>query len=374
LGKYSYLSEYDLRSQLALNREEHTLMNYFGLSPMKIFSMRGYGSIGSRAIALLVMVVALLGGATLMPNLAHAAKKTVHFYNDIAGTPQMAVDAVSGQVLWKETYRPYGERINNSPASATGKGQNELYFHGKQAETLNNGVTIQYFGARYTMPGLTDRFTSVDPVHFQESSVHSFNRYAYGNNNPYRFVDPDGNAPVWAPMMIYFGGGAAAGAGGGAGINIAAQMFIHGRSFGDVQWRGVGGVFESASEGAMLGMFLGPALGAEAGAARAAVNSPAMKTVGRHMSADELSAMRQTGRVQEGGGGQTRVADPASRDTYKNAPKGDIYVEFSVPASRVLPHSDGTGRIAGPNSPDARVPGRNAKDFEMPPATNITVP
>jgi hypothetical protein len=33
----------------------------------------------------------------------------------------------------------------------------------------------------------------VDPVGFQEDNIHSFNKYAYGNNNPYRFIDPDGN-------------------------------------------------------------------------------------------------------------------------------------------------------------------------------------
>jgi RHS repeat-associated protein len=235
----------------------------------RYLSQSGAQFVVSAFTLLLILVSSLL---LLPPNPAHAAKRTIHFYNDIAGTPQMAVDATSGQVLWKETYRPYGERINNSPASATGKGQNELYFHGKQAETLNNGVTIQYFGARYTMPGLTDRFTSVDPVHFQESSVHSFNRYAYGNNNPYRFVDPDGNAPVWAPMMIYFGGGAAAGAGGAAGISIASQYLMK----GSVQWGGHGGVFDAMSEGAQIGLFLGPAAGGAAGATRAAAsrNSP----------------------------------------------------------------------------------------------------
>lgn len=92
------------------------------------------------------------------------------------------------------------------------------------------------------------------------------------------------------------------------------------------------------------------------------------------MSPEELAKMRQTGRVQEGGGGQTRVADPANPDAYRNPPAGDRYVEFDVPANRVLPHSQGTGRIPGPNSYDARVPSRNPADFEMPNARNIRVP
>jgi RHS repeat-associated protein len=142
-----------------------------------------------------VALALLLGAAST----ADAAKKTVHFYNDISGSPQMAVDADSGQVLWKENYKPYGERINNAPASSTGTGKNTLYFHGKQTEQLNGGVTLFYFGARYYDPAI-GRFMAVDPVHFQESSVHSFNRFAYGNNNPYKFRDPDGRSPE-SPLM-----------------------------------------------------------------------------------------------------------------------------------------------------------------------------
>jgi uncharacterized protein RhaS with RHS repeats len=47
--------------------------------------------------------------------------------------------------------------------------------------------------ARYYDP-VIGRFYSNDPVGF--SNVHNFNRYAYANNNPYRYVDPDGREGV----------------------------------------------------------------------------------------------------------------------------------------------------------------------------------
>jgi RHS repeat-associated protein len=115
-----------------------------------------------------------------------------YFHNDIGGSPHAATDA-SGNLLWRETYTPYGERLTHALASEGGSGSNEIYFHGKKAETqLNGGVTLQYFGARYYDPTL-GRFLSTDPAGFTETNLHSFNRYAYGNNNPYRFTDPDGN-------------------------------------------------------------------------------------------------------------------------------------------------------------------------------------
>ncbi|MBK7281080.1 hypothetical protein [Candidatus Aalborgicola defluviihabitans] len=38
----------------------------------------------------------------------------------------------------------------------------------------------------------------VDPVDrsFKEGNIHAFNRYTYANNNPYKFVDPDGHQAV----------------------------------------------------------------------------------------------------------------------------------------------------------------------------------
>jgi uncharacterized protein RhaS with RHS repeats len=43
---------------------------------------------------------------------------------------------------------------------------------------------------RYYDP-VVGRFYSNDPVGFSADKPMMFNRYAYANNNPYKFVDPD---------------------------------------------------------------------------------------------------------------------------------------------------------------------------------------
>lgn len=50
------------------------------------------------------------------------------------------------------------------------------------------------------------RFLGNDPVgtqaHLQQGNVQGFNRFAYANNNPYKFVDPDGRNPK---LLLDFG-------------------------------------------------------------------------------------------------------------------------------------------------------------------------
>ena len=97
----------------------------------------------------------------------------------------------AGNIVWKEKYRPFGEKVNNQAASA----DNRQWFHGKAVDT---DTGLSYFGARYYDPVL-GRFMGVDPVGFQEDNIHSFNKYAYGNNNPYKFIDKDGK---YADLII----------------------------------------------------------------------------------------------------------------------------------------------------------------------------
>jgi RHS repeat-associated protein len=119
---------------------------------------------------------------------SHASPQTVTYYhNDAAGSPMVATDA-SGAVVWKETYRPYGERVNNPPAEAG----NSIGFAGRPYDAATG---LSYAGARYYDPGL-GRFLAVDPAVVDPERFHGINRYAYAENNPHRYVDPDSHTPV----------------------------------------------------------------------------------------------------------------------------------------------------------------------------------
>ncbi|WP_197489942.1 RHS repeat-associated core domain-containing protein, partial [Rheinheimera sp. SA_1] len=56
-------------------------------------------------------------------------------------------------------------------------------------------LSLTYMQQRYYDP-VIGRFYSNDPVGFSADKPMMFNRYAYGNNNPYRFTDPDGRTSI----------------------------------------------------------------------------------------------------------------------------------------------------------------------------------
>jgi RHS repeat-associated protein len=159
----------------------------------------------------IVYAVAAMGLA--VGGKAAVAQTVTYFHNDISGSPAMATDA-GGQVLWKEKYRPYGSKHTNS---AEGN-KDAIGFAGRPFDA---GTGLSYMDARYYDPML-GRFMAVDPAAAEPNNVHSLNRYAYANNNPARYVDPDGNSPldvaflVWdlgkLTVAVYTGGGVGAAA------------------------------------------------------------------------------------------------------------------------------------------------------------------
>ncbi len=164
------------------------------------------------------------------------AAKVTHSHPDPSGSPAMLSDA-SGLVSARENYRPYGDKLI-SPNTNESAG-----FANKAFDASTN---LSYMSARYYNPTL-GRFISPDPVHFVEGNIHSFNRYAYANNNPMKFVDPDGRLAVQA-----------LGFGVGFGIDVAAQIgsgMLGGKSFGEalggvsVQTAAISGVASALTGG-----------------------------------------------------------------------------------------------------------------------------
>jgi RHS repeat-associated protein len=155
-----------------------------------------------RFIALLLL--------TLLSVNAQAVEEVIYYHNDALGSPIAATDQ-EGRVVWRKSYTPYGQPITQTAP-------NEAGYTGKFEETA---LGISDFGARWYDPRI-GRFLAIDPAGFDPQNPQSFNRYAYGNNNPYGFVDPDGRAPRFS-YQWNFDPGIAGGSFGGYGRNSRAQ-------------------------------------------------------------------------------------------------------------------------------------------------------
>ena len=148
--------------------------------PERIKSAKPLSWIARCALAFFALLLAIPSGQ---------AGELTFIHSDQYGTPVAASDA-SGAMLWRQGLYPYGASLttagpSGNPAHVSGG----IGFHGKRFEP---GTGLSYFGARHYSATL-GRFVSIDPQPFAEDNPHSVNRYAYGNNNPYKYVDPDGH-------------------------------------------------------------------------------------------------------------------------------------------------------------------------------------
>lgn len=91
----------------------------------------------------------------------------------------------SGNIISRSQYEPFGKRMGGDKEGI-----------GYTGHLQDKDLGLTYMQARYYDP-LIGRFYSNDPVdalgHIGRGNpVHGFNRYAYANNNPYMYTDPDG--------------------------------------------------------------------------------------------------------------------------------------------------------------------------------------
>lgn len=97
----------------------------------------------------------------------------------------------------------------------------------------DDDLQLTYMQQRYYDP-VIGRFYSNDPVGFSASNPMMFNRYAYANNNPYRYTDPDGRSALVLEgikdgVII---GGSAGGPWGAVGGGIVGGLIGAGATYG----------------------------------------------------------------------------------------------------------------------------------------------
>lgn len=107
-------------------------------------------------------------------------KTVTYIHTDALGSPVLETNQ-AGQVVRRVDYRAYGEEVLDGPQEGPG-------YTGHYRDT---GTGLVYMQQRYYDPAI-GRFLSVDPVGVVLESGANFNRYKYGENNPYGYVDPDG--------------------------------------------------------------------------------------------------------------------------------------------------------------------------------------
>ena len=147
----------------------------------------------------------------------HRSSGAISFsHTDALGSPVARSDA-AGTVTERTRYEPYGATVAGStnPTSIGFTG------HVNDADT-----GLVYMQQRYYDPA-AGRFLSVDPVTTSAKDGGSFNRYVYGNNNPYRFKDPDGRFAIPLVPVIIQAVTAAIGTNAGAvAVGIAGGVAI----------------------------------------------------------------------------------------------------------------------------------------------------
>jgi len=159
-------------------------------------------------------IVGVLLAAVLLISFsdAFAAEKVLYYHTDPVGTPLAMTDS-QGNVVWKAEYKPFGEEH-----TVTGSADNNRTFVGKEKDSESG---LSYFGARY-LNSNTGRFIAPDPVGAidpktgKENSIilhnpQRQNQYAYGLNNPYKYVDADGRTPAHLLLAIVGAGASAFG-------------------------------------------------------------------------------------------------------------------------------------------------------------------
>ena len=147
-------------------------------------------------VLVLFTLIGCLGGATDDENTGQN-NDTTYLHTNALGSV-IATSDDNGIVTRTTHYKPFGG-INTGE-----RDENTSFDFAGHAYDSNTGLI--YMGARWYDPTLR-RFISPDPIdvrQYIEGNTLLFNQYGYANQNPFRFVDPDGRMPFAMDSLSLF--------------------------------------------------------------------------------------------------------------------------------------------------------------------------
>jgi RHS repeat-associated protein len=148
-----------------------------------------------------------------------AGTKYIYLHNHLiaetsaAGTQYDHTDGLGSPVAWTDSAGGVSARTRYEPYGATASGT--VPSIGFTGHVNAADIGLVYMQQRYYDP-IAGRMLSIDPVITDANTGGSFNRYAYANNSPYKYVDPDGRFGLLGAAI-------------GAGIEITLQLATEGR-------------------------------------------------------------------------------------------------------------------------------------------------
>jgi len=122
--------------------------------------------------------------------------KLYYAYTDHLGNVVAWTNASGGMVGSSlARYEPFGTYRTKPPSSVNPDISDRGFTGHRQNNTGAYDLGLIYMNARYYLPEV-GRFISPDSIVPEPGNPQSYNRYAYGFNNPVKYVDPSGHDPL----------------------------------------------------------------------------------------------------------------------------------------------------------------------------------
>jgi RHS repeat-associated protein len=298
----------------------------------------------------------------LLASLSRGAEVVEYYHLDAIGNVR-AVTNAAGQVVERHDYLPFGEECTTGPCASNpglDAGQPRK-FTGKERDVETG---LDYFGARYYGSRI-GRFTTVDPVNTWQQNLldpQRWNRYAYGRNNPLRYVDPDGRAieTPWDALNVglgvaSFAANVAAGNVGGAIADALGIAYDAAATAVPVLPGGAGTAIRAARAADRVHDAAAALIATNRAAGKAAEAKIAMEVVeeGGRVLGSQVCCRTSIGRrvvdhVVEDAGGRVAAVEVKSGNATRSAVQRAKDAEITA----------GRGTFVGKNAPE-RLRGRN---------------